>query len=226
MCRSSSETGIWKRSRKLFQRVVAELLGLMGDHLPLAGRAHAVALDGLGENHGRLPLVLGGGLVGGVDFERVVAAAGQRPDLGVGPVVDHGRGLGIAAEEVLADIGAVLRLEVLVLAVDAFLHELAQLAARVPGEQLVPARAPQALDDVPAGAAEAALELLDDLAVAAHRPVEALQVAVDDEDQVVELLPARERDRAERFRLVHLAVAAEHPDLARPAVSARPRPCR
>ena len=59
------------------------------------------------------------------------------------------------------------------------------------------------------------LQFLHDLAVAAHRPVEPLQVAVDDEDQVVELLAAGERDRAERFRLVHLAVAAEHPDLAR-----------
>ena len=70
------------------------------------------------------------------------------------------------------------------------------------------------LDDVPAGAAEVALELLDDLAVAAHRAVEALQVAVDDEDQVVELLARGHADRAHRFGLVHLAVAAEAPDLA------------
>ena len=60
------------------------------------------------------------------------------------------------------------------------------------------------------------LELLDDLAVAAHRAVEALQVAVDDEDQVVELLAGGERDGAERLGLVALAVAEEapHPGLA------------
>src|SRR5208337_5329994 len=127
---------------------------------------------------------------------------------------DHRCGFRIAAEEVLADVGAVLRLEVLVFAVDAFLHQLAQLAFRVPGEEPVPAGTPQALDDVPAGAAEVGLELLDDLAVAAHRTVEPLQVAVDDEDEVVEPLTSGERDRAERLRLVHLAVAAEHPDLA------------
>ena len=69
------------------------------------------------------------------------------------------------------------------------------------------------LDDVPAGAAERRLELLDDLAVAAHRAVEPLQVAVDDEDQVVELLARRQRDGAERFGLVGLAVAEERPDL-------------
>jgi hypothetical protein len=58
------------------------------------------------------------------------------------------------------------------------------------------------------------LELLDDLAVAAHRAVEALQVAVDDEDQVVEAFAAAQRNRAERLRLVAFAVAEERPDLA------------
>ena len=70
------------------------------------------------------------------------------------------------------------------------------------------------LDDVPAGAAERRFELLDDLAVAAHRAVEPLQVAVDDEDQVVELLARGQRDRAERFGLVGFAVAEKRPDLA------------
>ena len=194
---------------------MAELLGLMGDHLPFAGRAHAVALDGLGENDGRLTPMLDRRLVRGVDLDRIMPAAGQRPDLGVGPILDHRRRFRMAAEEVLADIGAVLRLEVLVFAVDALLHQLAQLAGRILGEELVPSRPPQTFDDVPARAAEIGLELLHDLAVAAHRPVETLQVAIDDEDQIVELLAPGERDGAERFRLVHLTVAAEDPDLAR-----------
>src|SRR4029450_12567660 len=57
-------------------------------------------------------------------------------------------------------------------------------------------------------------ELLDDLAVAADRSVEPLQVAIDHEDQVVELLARCERDCSQRFGLVHFAVAAEDPDLA------------
>ena len=36
------------------ERVLAHLLLLVGDVLALAGLAHAVALDGLGEDHGRL----------------------------------------------------------------------------------------------------------------------------------------------------------------------------
>ena len=194
----------------------------MGDHLPFARRAHAVAFDGLGEDDCRLALVLDGRLVGGIDLDRIVPASGQRPDLGVRPVLDHRRRLGIAAEEVLADISAILGLEILVFAVDAFVHQLAQLAGRVLREELVPARAPKTFDDVPAGAAEVGLELLHDLAIAAHRPVEPLQIAIDDEDEVVELLASGERDSAERFRLVHLAVAAEDPDLARRRVGEAP----
>ena len=99
-----------------------------------------------------------------------------------------------------------------------------QQAVVVGGEQRVPARAPDHLDHVPAGAAEVRLELLDDLAVAAHRAVEALQVAVDDEDQVVEVLAAGERDRAQRLGLVHLAVAQERPHLAAGGVGERRGP--
>ena len=117
--------------------------------------------------------------------------------------------LGILAEEMLARVRAALGLEVLVLAVDALFHHAAQQALRVARQQRIPARAPDHLDDVPAGAEERGLELLDDLAVAAHRAVEALQVAVDDEHQVVELLAHRQRERAHRLRLVHLAVAEE-----------------
>ena len=125
----------------------------------------------------------------------------------------------VGAEEVLAEVGAGLDGVLLVLAVDDLAHPLGEQAVVILGEQRIPVAAPEHLDDVPAGAAEAGFELLDDLAVAAHRAVEPLQVAVDDEDQVVELLARREADGAERFGLVGLAVAEERPDLARPTAS-------
>ncbi len=78
-------------------------------------------------------------------------------------------------------------------------------------KQLVPLPAPYHLDDVPPGAAEGGLELLDDLAVAPDRAVEALQVAVDDEDQVVQLLAGRQRQGPEGLGLVALTVAEEAP---------------
>ena len=86
-------------------------------------------------------------------------------------------------------------------------------AVDVLGEQGVPLAAPDDLDHVPAGAAEVGLQLLDDLAVAADRAVELLEVAVDDEGEVVELLARGQADRAERLGLAHLAVAEERPDV-------------
>ena len=86
-----------------------------------------------------------------------------------------------------------------------------QQAVGVLGQQRVPVGAPDHLDHVPAGAAEGAFQFLDDLAVAADRAVEPLQVAVDHEDQVVELFAAGQRDRAQGFRLVAFAVAQKGP---------------
>ncbi len=191
-----------------------DFLQLVRRVLRLALLAHAKALDGLGEDRRGLVLVLHRRRVGRVDLVRVVPAAVQAPDVLVAHARDHLQHLRMLAEEMLAHEGAVIGLEVLVLAVNRVLHDLAQQAFLVAREQRIPVASPDELDHVPAGAAEFALQLLDDLAVAAHRAIEPLQVAVDDEDQVVELLALRHADRAQRFGLVHLAVAAETPDLA------------
>ena len=73
------------------------------------------------------------------------------------------------------------------------------------------AAAPDDLDDVPAGALEEGLELLDDLAVTAHGAVETLQVAVDDEGQVVQALLGGELEHAAGLGFVHFTVAKEGP---------------
>ena len=195
-------------------RLLVHGLLLVRDIAALAGRPHPVALDRLREDHRRLPDVPRRRDVRRIDLLRVVPAAAQRPDLVIRPVRDHRPRLGVTAEEVLADIGTVVRLEGLVLAVDALVHQPPEPALVVGGEQRIPVRAPDHLDHVPARAAEVRLELLDDLPVAAHGPVEPLEVAVDDEHEVVEPLATGEGDRAHRLGLVHLAVAHERPDLA------------
>ena len=157
------------------------------------------------------PVELGGRPVGAVDLAVVETAAAQRPDLVVGPVLDERLQLGLGSEEVLADVGAVLRPEPLVVAIERLVHLVDQVPLDVPGQQLVPAPPPDDLDDVPAGAAEDGLELLDDLAAAPDRAVEPLQVAVDHPGEVVELLPGGEGDRPQRLGLVGLAVADEAP---------------
>src|SRR5690606_11066706 len=194
--------------------LVVELLGLVGRVQRLAGRAHAVALDRLGQDHGRLALGLRGVAVGRVDLVRIVAAAVEAPDVVVGQAGHHGGRLRVLAEEVVARVLAAEGLAVLVFAVDGFHHQAAQAAVLVAGQQRIPVAAPDGLDHVPAGAAEVPFQLLDDLAVAAYRAVQALQVAVDDEDQVVQALAAGDGNRAQALGLVGLAVAEEAPDLA------------
>ena len=147
-------------------------------------------------------------------MQRIVAAAVQAGELLVGLVLDELQQLGILAEEFLAEVGAALGFEGLVVAVDALFHALEQQALVVALEELVPVRTPDDLDDVPAGAAEDAFEFVDDALVAAHRAVEPLQVAVDDEDQVVELFARAEGDGAEGVDFIGFAVADEGPDLA------------
>ena len=164
-------------------------------------RPERPALDGLGEDHRRRALVLGRGLVRGVDLAVVVAAAaelararrrsGARPACAAaGPGRRSARGCRRRPRPRTS--GTRRRASSFIL--------LDEHAVDVAGEQLVPLAAPDDLDDVPAGAAEQRLELLDDLAVAAHRAVEALQVAVDDEGQVVEPLARRERQRRRATR--------------------------
>src|SRR5690606_31729983 len=83
----------------------------------------------------------------------------------------------------------------------------------VAGEQVIPLAAPDDLDDVPAGAAEERLELLDDLAIASDRTVQALQVAVDHEREIVQALVRRDLQLTSALDLVHLAVTQESPDV-------------
>ena len=185
----------------------------MGGVAALEVVAQAVALHRVGEDNGRLALGLQGALVGGVHLAVVVAAAAQVEDFLVGHVLDELLGALVAAEEVLAHVGAVVGLEGLVVAVLGGVHDVDKRAVLILLQQLIPLAAPDHLDHVPAGADEKALQLLHDLAVTAHRAVQALQVAVDHERQVVQAIQGRHLDQAAGLRLVHLAVAEERPDV-------------
>src|SRR5437879_7684569 len=130
---------------------------------------------------------------------RVVPAPVQAPDVLVGHARYHLEQFWVLAEEVLANEGAVVGLVVLILAVDRFLHDTKQSALEIASEQRIPVRAPNKLDDVPTRSAKIGFEFLDDLAVATHRTVEALHVAVHNENQVVKLFARRAADHAERY---------------------------
>src|SRR5579863_39843 len=111
--------------------------------------AQPVALDSLGENYGRSAFVLHRGLVRVVNLARIVPAAMQAANLFVGHVLDEFRGLGIAAEKFLSYVGPAPRLERLIVAIHAFVHQLNQASGSVLLKEAVPIAAPNALDYVP-----------------------------------------------------------------------------
>ncbi len=143
-----------------------------------------------------------------------MAAAAQPIDVFIAHAGDELPQLRVLVEEVLAveaPIGGGIHLE---FTVDGLVQALEQDAFLIAREERIPVRSPEELEHVPARAGEQALQLLHDRAVAAHRAIEPLQIAVDDEDQVVEPLARGEREPGERFRLVHLAITDERPDFA------------
>ena len=179
------------------QVVLAELFLLVRGHAALRNGAQTVALHGLREDDGGLACVLDGALISVVYLHGVVAAAAQSPDFVIAHVLDQLEQLGIFTEEFLAQVGAAIGAKTLVFAVDALVHAFEQQPGRIPGEQIVPIRAPDAFNDVPARAQECGLQFLNDAAVATHRPVQALQVAIDDEDEIVEFFARSKREGAE-----------------------------
>ena len=118
----------------------------------------------------------------------------------------------VFAEEVLSDVVAARDRVFLVLAVDHFPHAFDQQAGLVFLQERIPVGSPDHLDHIPSRSAEQRFQFLDNLAVAAHGAVESLQVAIDDEGQVVQLFAGGERNRAQRLGFVGLTVTEERPD--------------
>ena len=186
-----------QRVPEAFEVLQRQLLHLVGGVAPREVRPQGVALDRLGQDDRRLAVVVHRRLIGRIHLVVVEAAPLELPpDVLVGPVRHHRPGARVLTEEVLPHIAAIVGAEGLVVAVGGLVHQVHQGAVVIYLDQRVPPSAPDDLDDVPAGTAEGRLQLLDDLAVAADRTVEPLQVAVDHEGEVVELIIGRDLQEA------------------------------
>src|SRR5262249_13382880 len=150
--------------------------------------------------------VIDGGLVRSIDLFRIVTAAVKLLQLLVREVFDHLQQLGIFAEKVFADVGSAFDDIFLVLPVNDLSHAMDELAIAVGSQERVPVAPPDHLDDVPSRTAEPRLQFLNNLPVSTNGTIQALQVAVDDEDQIVQLLADRQIDGPQRFRLIGLTV--------------------
>ena len=199
---------------KGFDVFVGQLLGLVHRVFAFTGAAHAKTFDGLDQQHRRLAFVFHCSGISGIHLLRIVAATTQIPNIVIAHLGHHLQGLRVTAKEMFAHISAIVGLEGLVIAVQGVHHDAAQGTVFVTRNQRVPIAAPNQLDDVPTRASEFTFQLLDDLAVATHWAIQTLQVAVDDEHQVVEFFTRGQTNRAQRFHLVHFTVTTKHPDLA------------
>ena len=149
-----------------------------------------------------------------MDLAIVVTAAAEAHQVIVREMLHQRAELWLWAEEVLANVCATSNDVLLELTVNGRVHLAYELSARVVRQEFIPLAAPDHLDHIPAGAAEEPFELLNDLAVAAHRAVESLQVAVHHPGEVVESFARGKGQRACRLWLIHLTVTEEGPDAA------------
>ena len=196
-----------------FEVLERQLLHLVSGVAALEAWTEAVALDRLCQNDGGLALVVHCGFESRVDLAVVVATTLEVPDLIVGHVRDHRQSFGVAAEEVLANIGAIFGFVGLVVAIGRAVHQVSQRTVGVSLQERVPFATPHDLDDVPSRTTEETLQFLDDFSVATNRAIESLEVAVDDKGQVIEVVVGGELECATAFHFVHLAIAQEGPDM-------------
>src|SRR6185437_7842882 len=189
-----------------------DFLRLMRDVFAFTGIAQAIALDGVSQDNGRLTAMLDRRFVGRVHLHRIVSAAFELGQLIVGEILDQFEQFGILAEEVFADISTALDRVLLELAIDDLAHALHEQAGLIAFQQRIPIAAPDDLDAIPARAAEGGFQFLNNFAIATHRTIETLQIAVDDPNEVVEFLARGQRDGTQRLRLIAFAVAEEGPD--------------
>ncbi len=200
------------------QRGLVELFLAVRGHLALTGLTHAIAFLGVGQNDGGLATVLQRGAVGGVNFDNVVAAAFEAVNLFVRHPLGQAFELFVLAKEAVTVEAPILGGKGLHLAVHGVGKGLDQRAGQVACKQAVPIAAPDQFDDVPTGTAKQFFQLVNNAAIAPHRAVQPLQVAVDHPHQVIQLLARSQCQSTHAFGFVHFAITKHAPDLARRAV--------
>ncbi len=115
------------------------------------------------------------------------------------------------AEKMLTDVGAGLDTVLLILSVHRFIHPINQQPLFVFFQQRVPGTAPEHFNDIPAGAPEYGFQLLYDFSVTPNRTIQTLQVAINDKNQIVQVLLSSYSDRPQRLRFIHFPIAHHHP---------------
>ena len=180
------EFGVWNWNAETraedLQLFVIKLFLLVCNVLAFARFTQSISLNGLGENDGGRSRMVDRRSVRRMNLDRIMTAEPHAGQLFVRKMFHHLQQPGIGAKEILPEIGAALDEIFLILAVGDLAHSPDQQAIAIRLDKFVPIAAPNDLNNIPPGAAEDCFQFLDDLAVPAHWPVKALQIAVDDEN--------------------------------------------
>src|SRR4029077_18847367 len=121
----------------------------------------------------------------------------------------------------LANVRAGFDADFLCFSIHHFAQALGQQTVRVAFKKGIPVATPQDLDAIPSGASEGGFQFLYDFSVAANGAIEALQVAINDKNKVVEIFARSKSDRAQSLRLIGFAVSKKCPDFGvRPRLEA------
>lgn len=98
-----------------------------------------------------------------------------------------------------------------------------QLAIMILLYKLIEFATPNQLDDIKASTTEGSFVLLHHLGVATHGPIQALVVAIHDEDHVVQSLAPGHGNGGDGLGLVHLTIAHKGPNAALGGVGQAPQ---
>src|SRR5256885_6119617 len=177
-----------KARAKGAQLIFIQLLLLMSDVLAFARLAQAIALDGFRENDGWCAFVLYRGFICRMYFDRIVPSQPHTGQLLVRKMFDHFQETWICAAKVLPEVSSALNKIFLILPVCDLAHPPDKQSVAIVLDEHVPIPTPDHLDYIPARSAENCLQLLNNLSIPADRSIQPLQIAVHDEDEIVQPL--------------------------------------
>ena len=129
--------------------------------------------------------VVGGLVVGGIDFMGVVTTTVEFPNFLVGHIRDHFTQFGVFTKEMFTHIRAIFGFESLIIPINALIHAFFQQPFGIHRQQRIPTATPNHFEHIPTCTTEITFEFLNDFTVAAYWAIETLQVAVDDKNQIV-----------------------------------------
>jgi hypothetical protein len=170
-----------------------------------------ITLDGLDENYRGLACYREGFCIRRIDFLRILTTPLDLANFLIRECIHHALEGRIAFHPVFTLNLARKYRVALIVAIQALIHAFLEYTLVVLRQQAIPATAPDHLDHFPVGTAKRALQLLDDLAVATHRTIQPLQIAVHDDDEIIEFFATGHVDGAKHFRLVGLTITNETP---------------